>query len=273
MVQGRPVGEPTGDDVVDGISPVLARRDGPVTTITLNRPNRANAIDMATRLRLLAALRAAMEDETSRALVLTGTGRHFCSGGDLRDMTRDRGVAASRMDVLGDVARAVVNGPKPVVAAVEGSAYGAGLSLAAACDYVVCSDDARFCSSFGRVGLLPDAGLLWTLPRRVGAGRARAMMLSGTVVSATTALAWGLADSVAPPGAALGAALSVAGAMARHAPATSSHTKRILALDPMSLEALLHLEREAQVELLGTQDFEEGRAAFFDRRDPTFTGG
>ena len=172
---------------------VLVADDGPVRTFTLNEPARRNPLSVPLRRALRDALEAAHADDACRALVLTGAGQHFSSGGDISSMPQAgaggatgrldaRADARDRLHLVADVISLLVEGPLPVVAAVEGAAVGAGTSLAVACDYVVSARGAKYGSIFGRIGLVADSGLSWTLPRRVGPGAARRMMMRGNVV-------------------------------------------------------------------------------------------
>lgn len=263
MAVERPAGSPF----------VLTDDRGAVRVLTLNDPDRRNAISLELRVELIRELDAAMADPAVRAIVLTGAGGTFSSGGDLSTLQVDDPAATrERMNLLARVISTIVNGGTPVVAAVEGTAFGAGLSLAASCDYIVASDDARFCASFGRVGLMPDGCLLWTLPPRVGLGRARAIMLTSDVISAPDAAGWGLAEELATPGTTLTVAVERATALAAGPSRAFAATKRILAAGATSLEELAALEIEAQVALLASRDFAEGRDAFFAKRKAVFTG-
>ncbi len=167
----------------------------------------------------------------------------------------------------------ITDSSRPYVAAVEGVAYGAGLSLALACDHIVATPDTRFCVPFVHVGLAPDLGLLWTLPRRVGLGRARDMMLGAEPVDGAEAMRIGLADRLAAPGEALAAAVGRAEVFARGAPAALAATKAALRHAGASLAAMLDFEAATQTMLLGTQDHAEGKAAFVERRPAVFRNG
>ncbi|QKW35679.1 enoyl-CoA hydratase/isomerase family protein [Actinomadura sp. NAK00032] len=241
--------------------------------LTLNRPEARNAVDLPTRERLLAELRRAAGDPAVRAIVLTGAGGTFSAGGDVRSM---EGAAPqdvrARLAPLHEAVRLIATCGTPVIAAVEGAAAGLGVSLAAVCDHVVAAEDARFVAAFGKVGLVADGGLLWTLPRRVGVGRAKEMLVFGRTVPAPRAHEIGLADSLAPPGGALDAALALAAEAAALAPLSIAAAKRLLARTDLGPDGLLEAELAEQTALFGSADFAEGRAAFAARRPPRFEG-
>jgi enoyl-CoA hydratase/carnithine racemase len=182
------------------------------------------------------------------------------------------GQAKVRMQGIHRIARLLQAGPKPVIAAVEGWATGAGLSLAAACDLVVAASDARFSLPFIKVGLMPDLGSLHTMPARIGVGRTRWMALTGTAIDAGTAERWGLVEQIAAPEWAVSDAVALAGLVAEGAPLAQMATKQMLARGPLSFEDALAGEGEAQALLFMTQDFDEGCRAFRERRRPKFTG-
>jgi len=246
-------------------------RDGSTAVLTLDYPARRNALAMPMRVALLAALNAIEADRTVRAIVLTGAGGMFCAGGDISGMdAADLAAGRERFRVAHAVVRLLVQGSKPVVAAVEGACVGAGLALALCCDTIVAAADARFMAGFGAIGLVGDFGLLHTLPARVGQGRARQMLLYGERTDAVAAHAMGLVDHVVPPGTALAAALDRAGRLAVAAPLPIALTKQWLG---RGLDAVLTWERDTQAALFQTADHREGRAAFLGKRPPDFTGG
>jgi enoyl-CoA hydratase/carnithine racemase len=247
--------------------------EGPVRVLTLDDPARRNALSLQMREELNTALYEAMEDPACRAVVLTGAGGYFCAGGDPSSMPVDDPAAGyARLGVLAEVVTSLVQGPKPVVAAVAGPAFGSGLSLAAACDYVVAEPAARFCASFGRVGLIADGGLMWTLPRRVGPARARALLLRGTVLDSETAYGYGLVDERSAPEQQLALAVERATELAAGPPLATAATKALTAGQPVDLAGLFAAEAGTQVHLFGSADFQEGRDAFRDRRPPRFQG-
>lgn len=247
--------------------------DDAVGVVTMDRPARRNALSPPFREQLVAALEAALADSDCRVIVLTGTGGHFCAGGDIGSFAGMTAVSGrARMQRAHRLVRALAGGEKPVIAAIEGHAAGAGLCLAAACDIVVASREAKFSCSFNRVGLLPDAGGLWSIPQRIGLGRAKLLMMSGRVIDAQEAERQGLVEQLCEPGQAVAQAVDLAREVARHAPLTHGLIKATLARGPMPLEALLAAEADGQGLLYGSRDFVEGCEAFMQKRAPVFRG-
>lgn len=251
---------------------VLVEECDGIWDIVMSDTGRRNAIDIQMRERLAIVLHEAAADPGCRALVLAGAGGYFCAGGDLSTMTVDDAVFRRRLHGTADVVRRLIRGSKPVVAAVDGFAFGAGLSLAAACDYVVASSAAKFCCSFGSVGLTADAGLHWTLPLRVGAARARTMIMFGEVITATKAEQWGLVDLVVDADNCHETALERARLLAVRPPLALAATKRIMAEPADGLDVVLARETEEQQRLFDTEDFANARQAFFDKQKPVFEG-
>jgi enoyl-CoA hydratase/carnithine racemase len=251
---------------------VLVEDRGAVRVITLNRPDKRNAIDIPVRLELAKALQDADATSSTRAIVLTGAGPAFCSGGDIASMEPlAPGPAMERVQLAQKVIRAIWSTPKPVVAAVEGSAYGAGAALAAACDRVVAATNVRFATTFTNVGLAGDMGIFASLPTRVGIARARQMLMLPTPIDAPAALEMGLVDALAEPGAALQVALADAARLAAGPAQAYGAIKSLLSAAP-SLSPLEILDREAenQARLFGSDDFAEGVEAFRAKRRPEF---
>ncbi|NNM74599.1 enoyl-CoA hydratase/isomerase family protein [Enterovirga aerilata] len=248
-------------------------RDGAVLILTMNYPERRNALSLPLRAALAEALGAAMTDRDIRAIVLAGAEGNFSSGGDISSMEGVTGVGGrERLSNVHRLIRLLVAGEKPVIAAVEGYAYGAGLSLAAACDIVVAARDARFACSFNRIGLMPDLGAAWTLPLRMGLGRAKHIMLRGQAFGAEEAERWGLAEVLCEPGRALAEAVAIGQELAAVSPLSNGYTKALLARMPRDLEEMLRAEADAQALLFTSADFDEGRRAFLDKRKPAFRG-
>jgi len=252
--------------------PVLVDDDTAVRTVTLNRPQKRNAIDIELRIALAEAIESADRDPDVRVIVVTGAGPVFSSGGDIATMQRMPAERAlDRIHLAQRVIRAIWNTPKPVLAAVEGSAYGAGTALAAACDRVVAAGDATFATTFTNVGLAGDMGAFVSLPARVGAARARQMLMLPAPISAAQALEIGLVDAVVEPGRALESARRDAQRLAA-GPSRAYGVIKALLADPGTVDPFELLEREAvcQSELFDTDDFAEGVAAFREKRQPVF---
>ncbi|MFB7718280.1 MULTISPECIES: enoyl-CoA hydratase/isomerase family protein [unclassified Nocardia] len=252
---------------------VLIEDRATIRIVTLNRPERRNAIDIGLRVALAEHLEQAMSDPSVRVIVLTGAGPGFCAGGDISTMERmPEEASRPRAQAAQRVVRAIWSGTKPVLAAVEGAAFGAGVSLAIACDRVVAAEDAVFSTAFTGVGLAGDMGIFASLPARVGWARAKQLMLLPQKLSGSAAFELGLVDSVVPAGTALQCALADAERIATVAPLALCELKASLGRWPADPVAMLDHEVDAQVRLFDTEDFAEGVAAFHERRAPQFHG-
>jgi 2-(1,2-epoxy-1,2-dihydrophenyl)acetyl-CoA isomerase len=261
--------------MADADSPEVLRtdRDGAVAILTLHRPDSLNALTGELRRALLGAMKDAARADDIRAVVITGGGRAFCAGADLRAGTGEREfrrVLSTEYNPLVAAMRAL---PKPIVAAVNGVAAGAGFSLAMAADLVVASADARFVPAFHRIGLVPDSGLARTLVRAVGRHRALEILLGERDLSAVDAAALGLVARVVPADELQAAALELARRLASGATRGIGMTKRLLNLaEDAALDETLAAEAALQ-ELAGrTEDHAEGVAAFTEKRPPAFHG-
>jgi enoyl-CoA hydratase/carnithine racemase len=239
-----------------------------VRVIALDRPARRNALNLEDRLELLDALRAA--DREARAIVLTGAGAVFCAGGDITSMSQDRRVATHRLQVVAAIVEQLHGGDRPIVAAVEGGAYGLGLALAAGSDLVVAGRSSTFSTSFAKIGLAPDTGLSYSLPFRVGRGRTRELLLTARMVDTVEAERIGMVDLVVDDGSALETALETAQRLAELSAPMMAGVRRMLHQPDQSLSALVATETETQIGLLTGPEFAEGRAAFLGRRKPNF---
>ncbi|WP_426954781.1 enoyl-CoA hydratase/isomerase family protein [Muricoccus radiodurans] len=249
---------------------VRAEREGGVLVLTMDYPARRNALAVPLRERMFSVLEEAEGDRSVRAVVVTGAGGTFCSGGDLSGMdVRDVLVGRERLRRAYRLIRLLAAGSKPVVASVEGWCVGAGLSLACACDTIVAAEDARFMAGFGKVGLMADLGLVHTLPARVGVGRAKGILFFHKQLSAAEAERIGLVDELAPAGRALVVALERARFLAEQAPGPMALTKAMMAA---GLDAALEAERQFQTDLFLSADHAEGKAAFLAKRAPVFGG-
>ena len=252
---------------------LLTEQDGDVLTLTLNRPDAMNALNAELRGALLAALKAAARDEAVRALVLTGAGRGFCAGADLRGGSGEREFRRVLTSEYHPLVEAIRGLPKPVVAAVNGPAAGAGMSLAMAADLVVAVEGARFVPAFGRIGLVPDSGLARTLVRALGRHRAFEILMGERHLHAEDAQRLGLVAAVVAPDALAEASHALAERLASGPTRGIGLTKRLLnAAEDEALADSLATEAALQ-ELAGrTEDHAEGVAAFGEKRDPVFRG-
>lgn len=248
-------------------------RSGAVAVLTLTYPARRNAFCLQMRTQLRDRLEATMADPEVRALVVTGAQGHFCAGGDISEMApRTLLQNRERWNLVTGLVRQIALGPKPVVAAVEGTAMGAGLSIAALCDHVVAARDAKFGAAFVKVGLLPDMGALWSLQHRVGRAKARAIFGLGRTFDGVEAGRIGLADEVAEPGEALTRATAVAEEYAALPPVASALIKSAMAQGVDGLEAAIRTEVDYQVVAMDSADHGEAVRAFMEKRVPRFTG-
>lgn len=238
-------------------------REGGVLCLTLNVPGKKNALTDGLRAELRKAIADAQDDASVTAILLSGADGSFSSGGDISAMTSDPEVARRRMTILHDIARLLIAGRKPSIAAVAGPAFGAGFSLALCCDAVIADTSAKFCASFGRIGLPPDLALGWTLPARIPLAKARQLLLSGRIVEAEEAGALGIADEVVEPAALMDAARRWAADMSANLPGPKGHLKALLALD--TLDRLLAAEMEAYIACLASQEHLSARDAFLSR--------
>lgn len=250
-------------DVSDGLA-----------VVTLDNARTRNALSRELLLELADVLETLRTDDACRALVLAGANGHFCSGGDVSGMAAQRTLpmGRERMRVAHQIVRLMQGMGKPVVAAVQGYAAGAGFSLALAADGIVAAHGARFVSSFAKVSLLPDLGLMWTLPQRVGLARAKRILMSARVVEGDEALRIGLVDELVAPEALMEQAAALAREMAAHAPISVALLKAAYARGINTLDDALAYEMDNQAALYLTQDHREAVAAFLEKRAPVFRG-
>jgi 2-(1,2-epoxy-1,2-dihydrophenyl)acetyl-CoA isomerase len=253
---------------------ITLSRDGPVARITLNRPDRLNSFTRAMHAELRDALKAA---EDSRVIILTGAGRGFCAGQDLND----RAVAPGQEVDLGEtveecwnpLVRHLTTMRQPVIARVNGVAAGAGANIALACDLVVAAKSAKFIQSFSAIGLIPDSGGTWALPRLVGQARALGLALTGEPLPAERAAEWGLIWKCVDDDELDAEVVVIAQKLAALPPlGLAATTEMIRASWQHSLNDELDRQRDAMRRLGFTADYREGVAAFLEKRPATFTG-
>ena len=249
--------------------------DGAVATLTLDRPDALNALTVPVKVALREALESVAADRAVRAVILTGAGRAFCAGQDLAEREQPD---AAPLDVelrerYNPIIRALRSMGQPMIAAVNGVAAGAGASLAFACDLRIAAEEARFVLAFGRIGLVPDSGATWFLPRLVGPAKAAELALVGDPVDASEALRIGLVSRVLPGDQLLSEARALAARLAEGAPIALSLTKEALQRSmTITLDEALDGEAKLQGIAGASSDHAEGLAALKEKRPPRFTG-
>ncbi|MDT4897234.1 MAG: 2-(1,2-epoxy,2-dihydrophenyl)acetyl-CoA isomerase [Acidobacteriota bacterium] len=258
----------------------LEMRDAATAVITLNRPAALNALTVMMGHEFRSAMNEAREGG-ARAIVLTGAGRAFCAGGDLREM-REMAVKDGRPQAFFDEPLNLIHGcirliretPLPVIAAVNGMATGGGCNFALACDLVIAVESAQFNQAFVKVGLTPDCGGTFILPRLVGWKRATELLMTGDMIDARRAEALGMINRVVADEELMPEALKLASRLASAPTAALARIKSLLEKSATNdYNAQLDLEHKAQIQSGQTKDFSEGVAAFIEKRPPKFTGG
>ncbi len=257
--------------------PLLITHDSGVALLTLNRPDVLNSFTRELSQALHDALRSIAADDSVRAVVLTGAGRGFCAGQDLAEAMPKDGVIPDLGDFVRDswnpVISAIRHLEKPVICAVNGVAAGAGANLALACDILFASTSATFVQSFAKIGVIPDSGGTFILPRLVGLHRATAMTMLAEKMTADQAKEWGLVHQVVAPDQLLEVALKTAKHLATQPTRALGMIKRAFNQSMgVDLDEQLKLEEELQREAGRTDDYAEGVHAFLEKRTPVFRG-
>lgn len=244
-----------------------------VAVITINRPDAMNAFTTELALQLQLALEKAYGDDSVRAVVLTGEGRCFSAGADLKSGFEGREVYGKLQYEYRPVLTAIASMPKPVIAAVPGSAAGIGMSVALTCDLLLIADNAFLLSPFTTISLVPDGGLNWLLVKQLGYRRAYQLSIEGERIQAQRCVELGLANRAVPADELLNDALEWAGSLARRAPLSLAATKKVMrqAVDS-DWARCFDLEAELQNKLVGSEDNVEGVQAFFEKRAAEFKG-
>jgi len=254
---------------------VLTEQKGFVTVIRMNLPERMNCLQKDLQNDLKDALRQFKNDPESRVAILTGSGRAFCAGGDLEEL----GSALSSVEFYQamkgseEIIELITDTPKPVIAAVNGAAAGAGFSIALACDLIVASTNALFMQAFAKVGLIPDLGSFYFLPRVVGMHRAKELIWTARPVKAEEALRMGIINNLVPPEKLEDEAMTLANKLASGPPFAIGLAKTLLARSLTSnLRDMLQYEGMGQAICLSSDDNKEGIKAFYEKKDPVFRG-
>jgi len=260
-------------------APVLVEtRDAGVLTLCMNRPERLNALDPELAQALAAGVERAAKDPAVRVIILTGAGRAFCAGGDLATIRalRDAGRTRELEPLLRAGMRLIVSlrtMEKPAIAAVNGPAAGAGMNVALGCDYRIASELAMFGENFAKVGLFPDFGGTYLLPRLAGESRAAWMFYTGEMISAQEALRIGVVDRVVPQDRVLAESQTLAAQIAAGPPLAVAAVKRtLIGSELLNLERALEAEADQQMRCFASADCTEGIQAFFEKRAPKFQG-
>jgi 2-(1,2-epoxy-1,2-dihydrophenyl)acetyl-CoA isomerase len=247
-------------------------RDG-VGTITLNRPDAANAIDHRTSMELVDALIRCEENREVRAVILTGSGRFFCAVADLKSFyNRGEGLKTG-VSFIHVAASRIVRAPFPVIGAINGTAAGGGMGLACACDLLIAAESAKFIMAFTRRGLSPDSTTTYFLPRRIGIGRALELTYLNRTLTAREALEWGIANRVVPEATLGDDARAIAVELARGPTRAYAAAKRLMHAGAVeTLETQIENEIRSISEMIATEDTREAVRAFTEKRTPVFKG-
>jgi len=256
---------------------LIVEREGAVAIVTMNRPQARNALNKQLHTELGATLQKLGDDPSARVIVLTGAGGAFCAGADLRSALAENPGGLTGIEVVLDqyhaMIRAIVSAPKPVIAMVDGPAVGFGCDIALACDLRVISSEAYFQEKFVKLGLMPDGGGTFWLPRLIGLGRAMEYILTGEPINAETARELGLANRVVPAAELRKHTMALAESLAKGPPLAFGEIKKAMRTSlGGGIDAALEMERAGQIRCLHSSDCMEGVAAWVQKREPAFTG-
>jgi 2-(1,2-epoxy-1,2-dihydrophenyl)acetyl-CoA isomerase len=252
---------------------ILFEETDHIARITLNIPEKRNALNLEIRSELLDAFRRVAEEDSIKVLVITGAGKAFCSGGDLGTMEGVTPVAGRvRLKKGQRLIKAMVELEKPIIGAINGITAGAGVGIALACDILIASEEAKFVIPFTKLGLVPDWGQFYFLPLRVGIARAKELMFMAETIDAREADRLGLVNRIVPAEKLEEEVLALAARLARGPTQAYAMIKAALNRWPASLESLLELESTMQAVAFGSDDFDEGRKAFLAKSKPVFHG-
>ncbi|MGO9266925.1 MAG: enoyl-CoA hydratase/isomerase family protein [Candidatus Binataceae bacterium] len=244
-----------------------------VGTITLNRPGAANAIDHRTSMELVDALIRCEENRDVRAVILTGSGRFFCAGADLKSFYNRGDGLKTGVSFIHVAASRIVRAPFPVIGAINGTAAGGGMGLACACDLLIAAESAKFIMAFTRRGLSPDSTTTYFLPRRIGIGRALELTYLNRTLTAREALEWGIANRVVPEATLGDEARAIAVELARGPTRAYAAAKRLMHAGAVeTLETQIENEIRSISEMIATEDTREAVRAFTEKRTPVFKG-
>ncbi len=252
---------------------IVFEKENNIAKITLNNPKTMNALNLDMRLDLLEVFRQIADDDLIKVVVITGSGKAFCSGGDIRSMEGEIAVSTRvRLKKAQKVTMAMWELEKPIIGAINGFAAGGGCSIALACDILIASEDAQFIQSFIRIGAIPDMGSYYLLPLRVGIPKAKELMFSGDSINAKEAERIGLINRVVAPEKLEEEAFSLARRLANGPSQAYAMIKAALNRWPAPLESFLEIETTMQAVAFSSQDFDEGRRSFIEKRKPIFQG-
>ncbi len=259
---------------MDQEAAVLYSVENHIATITLNRPKALNSFNEALVDGMVDAFNKAEADADVKVIVLTGNGKGFSAGGDLSYLNSINDIATKKAFIakVGAVAKHITVLPKPVIAYVNGVAAGAGVNLMLSCDLIYASGKARFGESFAKVGLIPDMGGLYFLPKVIGVHKAKELMFTGDLIDAATAEKLGMVNHVYDDAELKDKVYEMAGRLAESAPLAIELTKKYLTDTDLTLDEVLAIEETTQPLLMATADSKEGIAAFYEKRAPKFTG-